>query len=105
MTYDYIQDLLNFIHHSPSPYHTVQASRDYLDRAGFQALSLSEAWQLAPNGAYYVPLYDSGLIAFRTGSDVGPGRWFCKRRDFARRCKFRLLQCKAFKTGDGKSYL
>lgn len=68
MTYDYIQDLLNFIHHSPSPYHTVQASRDYLDRAGFQALS--EAWQLAPNGAYYVPLYDSGLIAFRTGSDV-----------------------------------
>ena len=46
MTYDYIQDLLNFIHHSPSPYHTVQASRDYLDRAGFQALSLSEAWQL-----------------------------------------------------------
>lgn len=35
MTYDYIQDLLNFIHHSPSPYHTVQASRDYLDRAGF----------------------------------------------------------------------
>ena len=70
MTYDYIQDLLNFIHHSPSPYHTVQASRDYLDRAGFQALSLSEAWQLAPNGAYYVPLYDSGLIAFRTGSDV-----------------------------------
>lgn len=70
MTYDYIQDLLNFIHHSPSPYHTVHASRDYLDRAGFQALSLSEAWQLAPDGAYYVPLYDSGLIAFRTGSDV-----------------------------------
>ena len=39
MTYDYIQDLLNFIHHSPSPYHTVQASRDYLDRAGFQIVA------------------------------------------------------------------
>ena len=70
MTYDYTQDLLKFIQRSPSPYHTVQASRTYLDQAGFQALALSETWHLAPNSAYYVPLYDSGLVAFRTGSDV-----------------------------------
>lgn len=70
MTYDYTQDLLKFIQRSPSPYHTVQASRTYLDQAGFQALALSKTWHLAPNSAYYVPLYDSGLVAFRTGSDV-----------------------------------
>lgn len=34
MTYDYTQDLLKFIQRSPSPYHTVQASRTYLDQAG-----------------------------------------------------------------------
>lgn len=70
MTYDYIDSLLTFIHHSPSPYHTVQASRAYLDQAGFQALSLTETWHLARNRAYYIPLYDSGLVAFRTRSDV-----------------------------------
>ena len=48
MTYDYTQDLLKFIQRSPSPYHTVQASRTYLDQAGFQALALSKTWHLAP---------------------------------------------------------
>ena len=70
MSSDYINDLLTFIQHSPSPYHTVRTSRSLLDKAGFSALSPAEDWHLQARHAYYVPLYGSGLVAFRTGSDL-----------------------------------
>ena len=71
MSHDSIDTLLTFIADSPSPYHTVSASRALLDEAGFTALSLEEApWHLQSGAAYYVPVYGSGLIAFRTGQHI-----------------------------------
>ena len=71
MSHDSIDTLLTFIAQSPSPYHTATASRDLLDKAGFTALMPDAApWQLETDGAYYVPVYGSGLIAFRTGRNI-----------------------------------
>ena len=71
MSRDSIDTLLNFIDRSPSPYHTVAASKKLLDEAGFTALVPEETlWQLKADRAYYVPVYGSGLVAFRTGRDI-----------------------------------
>ena len=71
MSHDSIDTLLTFIADSPSPYHTVSTSRALLDEAGFTALSLEEApWHLQSDAAYYIPVYGSGLIAFRTGRQI-----------------------------------
>ena len=61
------KELLNLIHKSTSPYHTVAASRDLLLANGFAELSLAEDWTLAPDGKYFVTCFDSSLFAFRTG--------------------------------------
>ena len=70
MSSDYINDLLTFIQHSSSPHYTVRSARDLLDEGGFTALPPAETWHLEAGRAYYVPLYDSGLVAFRTGRDL-----------------------------------
>lgn len=59
--------LLDFIQTSTSPYHTVQTSEKLLQDNGFEGLSLTEDWKLADDGKYYVKIFDSALIAFRTG--------------------------------------
>ena len=45
-----IQDLLDFIDASPSPWHAVATSVERLIRSGFKALNESEAWQLETGG-------------------------------------------------------
>jgi aspartyl aminopeptidase len=62
-----IDDLLTFIQNSPSPYHTVLSAKALLEASGFTGLDLKDTWQLEPEKAYYVTVYDSALIAFRTG--------------------------------------
>lgn len=61
------KELLYFIEQSTSPYHTVLAAKHLLDQHGFQALDLGAEWTLAPEGKYYVTVFDSCLLAFRTG--------------------------------------
>ena len=52
MSRDSIDTLLNFIDRSPSPYHTVAASKKLLDEAGFTALVPEETlWQLKADRA------------------------------------------------------
>lgn len=71
MSHDAVDNLLTFISRCTSPYHTVAAAKALLDEAGFTALSPEEApWHLQANRAYYVPVYGSSLIAFRTGRDI-----------------------------------
>jgi aspartyl aminopeptidase len=60
-------DLLNFIQTSTSPYHTVLTAKALLEANGFHELGPSEDWKLEANGKYFVTIYDSALIAFRTG--------------------------------------
>ena len=61
------QELLDFIGKCPSPFHTVQAGKELLKRAGFAELSLAAAWQLEAGGKYFVEAYGSTLLAFRIG--------------------------------------
>lgn len=62
---DINQGLLDFIHASPSPFHTVDVISKRLDAEGFTRLSETQPWKLEEGGRYYVTRNGSSLIAFR----------------------------------------
>ena len=63
-----LDELLNFLHHSPTPFHAVSNMTAELQQHGFVALAESDRWQLRTGGRYYVTRNDSSLIAFVLGS-------------------------------------
>ncbi len=63
-----VQDLLDFIDASPSPWHAVATMQQRLEKAGFKRLLETEAWQFVAGGRYYVVRDDSSLIAFVAGT-------------------------------------
>ena len=65
---DRIQNLLNFIDRSPTPFHAVQEMSDSLSSKGFIKLEEIDTWKLIPNGKYFLTRNDSCLIAFSLGS-------------------------------------
>ena len=67
-----IQDLLDFIDASPSPWHVVTTSSERLTKAGFKALNEYEAWQLETGGRYFVTRGGSSIIAFTIGQNSLP---------------------------------
>lgn len=71
-----IQDLLNFIDASPSPWHVVATSAERLINSGFKALNESEAWQLETGGRYFVTRGGSSMIAFTIGQNGLPTSGF-----------------------------
>jgi aspartyl aminopeptidase len=62
-----VQDLLDFIDASPSPWHAVNSMVGRLDATGFSKLDETEKWALKPGGRYYVVRGDSSIIAFVHG--------------------------------------
>ena len=62
------QELIDFIHESPSPFHVVDILSIKLEQAGFQYLDLKEAWTIKKGGKYYTTRNDSALFAFIIGS-------------------------------------
>lgn len=58
--------LINLLEASVSPFHTVLASKERLEKAGFQSLPEQGPWKLMPGGAYYAA-YGSALVAFVLG--------------------------------------
>jgi len=71
-----IQDLLNFIDASPSPWHVVATSAERLSNSGFKALNESEAWALETGGRYFVTRGGSSVIAFTIGQNALPASGF-----------------------------
>jgi aspartyl aminopeptidase len=63
------QELIDFIYESASPFHAVDNLSLQLDKAGFEALDLSAAWQLTKGGKYYVTRNGSALFAFVLGTN------------------------------------
>ena len=61
------EELLGFIQCSTSPFHVVEESAKRLLRAGFQELKPADSWRLAAGGRYFLPVYDSTLLAFVVG--------------------------------------
>lgn len=68
---NYIEQLDELVAASVSPYHCILAASDQLKAAGFQELPLAGSWELAKGGAYYVNAFDSTLIAFTVGEELG----------------------------------
>lgn len=60
-----VNELLNFIKKSPSPYHTVCTAKDMLLSAGYTEIFESENWNLSDGGKYFVIRNGTSLIAFR----------------------------------------
>lgn len=56
---------------SVSPYHCILESEAQLKAAGFEQLELAESWKLEPGKSYYVPVFDSSLLAFSIGENLG----------------------------------
>ena len=65
--YEQVQDLLDFIDDSPSPWHVVQNVEAKLKAYQFVKLDESAAWDLRKGGRYYVIRDDSSIIVFVQG--------------------------------------
>lgn len=62
-----VQDLLDFIDASPSPWHVIASLEQRLKTFQFQRLDEKEAWSLIAGGRYYVVRDDSSIIIFVAG--------------------------------------
>lgn len=63
-----LNDLMDFLDCSHSPFHSVLSARKRLDAAGFTALEECAVWSLEPGKAYYTTRNQSSIIAFRIPS-------------------------------------
>lgn len=61
-------DLLSYIHSSPTPYHAVQETVRRLRERGFRALDEGEPWELQPGERVYVVRGDTSIAAFQVGT-------------------------------------
>jgi aspartyl aminopeptidase len=59
-----VTDLLDFLRHSPTPYHAVAAAVRRLRDAGFQELGSEDSWRDTAPGRYFARHGDSTLFAF-----------------------------------------
>ena len=62
-----VQDLLDFIDASPSPWHAASSIEQRLLAFQFQRLQENHAWALAKGGRYYVVRDDSSIVLFVIG--------------------------------------
>ena len=63
----YNQELLAFIHNSPTPFHAVNNIQMELESGGFIPLVEEDSWNVVPGGRYYVTRNGSSIIAFVMG--------------------------------------
>ncbi len=61
------EDLLDYIHKSPTPFHCVAETASRLEAAGFSQLQEGDSWSLKAGGQHYV-IRDGALVAFRVGT-------------------------------------
>jgi len=62
------QNLIDFIHESPSPYHVIKNTKNVLVGKGFSELSLKDKWNIQLGGKYFVCQNGTSLFAFTIGS-------------------------------------
>ncbi|MGS2744087.1 M18 family aminopeptidase [Halomonas sp. LS-001] len=60
-----LERLCRFLQASPTPWHATINMATRLEEAGYQRLTETAAWQLAPGKRYYVTRNDSSIIAFQ----------------------------------------
>lgn len=62
-----VQDLLDYIDASPSPWHVVARTADILHQNGFRQLDEKQHWDFGKRGKYYVIRDGGSIIAFVIG--------------------------------------
>lgn len=65
MSDNFADKLIQFLDSSPSPYHAVATMAEQLVGAGFQRLDEKQAWDIVPEGRYFVTRNASSIIAFQ----------------------------------------
>lgn len=65
----FTSELLEFIDHSPTPYHAVANMVEILKSNGFAELKEADSWSLLPKQNYFVTRNGASIIAFRAGSN------------------------------------
>lgn len=60
-----LERLCKFLQASPTPWHATVNMAARLETAGYQRLTETAAWQMAPGKRYYVTRNDSSIIAFQ----------------------------------------
>lgn len=70
---NHVEGLFSLIDGSPSCYHATAQLAKMLDGAGYTRLLEQEAWQIAPDGKYYVVRNGSSLLAFRVPKQTPKG--------------------------------
>lgn len=63
----FAEDLIEFIHKSPSAFHAVENVEKILLKEGFKKLNLQDKWNLEKEGKYYTSKNNSAIIAFKVG--------------------------------------
>ncbi len=63
-----INELIDFLQNSPSPYHATENAKAFLLDRGFTPLSETEDWALCGGGKYFVERGGCGFIAFTVGT-------------------------------------
>ena len=64
-----VQELLDFIDASPSPWHAVKSIEERLQAHRFTKLEETDKWQLKQNERYYVVRDDSSIVVFIVGQN------------------------------------
>lgn len=63
-----VQDLLDYIDASPSPWHAVSHTAEILHKHGFRQLDETQHWDFGKRGKYYVVRDGGSIIAFVIGN-------------------------------------
>ncbi|KAF7728929.1 hypothetical protein EC973_005324 [Apophysomyces ossiformis] len=71
-----VEEFLDFLDRSPSPFHVVHEAAEQLERAGFQRLSERSDWDLKKQGRYYFTRNGSSIVAFAVGGRYQTGNGF-----------------------------
>lgn len=72
----YANELVSFIHSSPTPFHAVSITKQILTKAGFTELVEREPWteKVQRGKKYFVTRNGSSVIAFGVGGKWEPGK-------------------------------
>jgi aspartyl aminopeptidase len=69
----YLNDLMEFLGSSPTPFHAVLNMENRLKKAGYIKLNEEENWNLKKNGKYFVTKNDRSIVAFK---NIDPSKGF-----------------------------
>ena len=66
-----MEQLFQLLHEGVTASHVIDFVKKDLVKSGFLELSFEECWNLKEKSSYYVNLYGTNMIAFRTGRMTG----------------------------------